>query len=217
MDEEKNVQTTNAPLQSEQKETTPAQEDPSDRLTPDHPRFKEVLERAKQAEGKVSELETAMQQLKEQITTRQEETGDDELTVEEERALARIDRGLRSKGYLTQDDLAVERRSQEYARLAKEYNGSNGLPKFDPTEVEIYAKKNGFSNLEKAYKDLHFDAFVQYQARHSTPPPSSEKPTGADRQVANTEFNAEAIAAMSDEEYERNREKILAAMRSPNK
>lgn len=213
MADEQNQQT-DAPLQSEQEQV---KQDPSDRLTPDHPRFKEVLERAKTAEGKVEDLQNQLNELKDQISTRQESTGDEDLTVEEERALEKIDKQLRSRGYITKDELVVEKRAQEYSRLSDKYSGSNGLPKFDPVEVQSHAKKYGFDNLEKAYKDLHFDAFVQLEAKknsNSINPPSSERAGGGDREPAKSEFSPEDIASMSDADYEKNRDKILSSMKT---
>lgn len=214
MNDQTDVQTQDAPLQSEQVETNQSI-DPSDKLTPEHPRFKEVLERAKSAEGKVEELQRQLDEISQRVDQRYQDTGDDELTADEIAWLNRVDRGLKAKGYVTQEELRAERKAMEYEKLSGKYNGSNGLPKFDVAEVEAHAKRNGFSNLEKAYKDLHFDAFVQVEAKRTTPnPPSSERPGGGDRDVRSTEFTPEAIAAMDDITYERNREKILASIKS---
>ena len=213
MADEQNQQT-DAPLQSEQEQV---KKDPSDNLTPDHPRFKEVIAEKNQLKEEVSSLKEQLEELKEQISTRQQETGNEDLTVEEERALEKIDKQLRNRGYITKDELVVEKRAQEYSRLSDKYNGSNGLPKFDAVEVQAHAKKYGFESLEKAYKDLHFDAFVQLEAKkngNSINPPSSERAGGGDKQPTKSEFSPEDIASMSDADYEKNREKILSSMKT---
>ena len=195
--------------------------DPSDNLTPDHPRFKDVIAKNHELNTQMETLKQQMEELKQNINTRQEATGDDELTVDEEKALDRIYAGLRAKkGVLTEADLRVEKRANEYGRLVGKYDGSNGLPKFVAIDVETHAKKNGYGdNYEAAYKDLHHDAIVQVEAKRMTAPPPNptqiEKGRG-DREIKIAEFTPEAIAQMSEEEYDKNRPAILAAMRNPS-
>jgi hypothetical protein len=213
---EDNKQDTIAPLQSDNKQGNP---DPSDNLTPEHPRFKEVVAEKNELKQTVAQLQSEMEEIKQSVANRQTREDDDSLTYEEQQALDRIDRGLKAKGYLTQDDLRARSRAAQYKEMEKTYDGKNGLPKFVPIEVETYAKTNGFGdNYEAAYKDMHFDAIVQQEAKKASqvvPAPTSEKPSSGERgNVADTEFTPEAIAAMSDEEYERNRDKIMGSMRS---
>ena len=193
--------------------------DPSDNLTPDHPRFKDVIAKNHDLNIQMETLKQQLEELKQNINTRQEATGDDEFTVDEEKALDKIYAGLRAKkGVLTEADLRVEKRANEYGRLVGKYDGSNGLPKFVALDIEAHAKKNGYGeNYEAAYKDLHHDAIVQAEAKKlTTPPPSPtqiEKGRG-DREVRVASFTPEDIAKMSDEDYEKNRAAIHAAMRN---
>ncbi len=211
----------NAPLQPNNDEgQNQPKSDPSDQLTPEHPRFKEVIAQNHELKDQIGDLQSQLKDVQDSINRRQEETGDDELTAEEEKSLDRIQKGLKTKyNVVTQEDLRVERRARTYDKLSDKYDGENGLPKFVPVDVEAHAKANGYGdNLEAAYKDMHFQAFVQAEAKKTgtkITPPTSEKPTGGDRdQIANTEFTPEAVAAMSDEEYEKNRDKILGGIKS---
>lgn len=195
--------------------TTEVSKDPSDQLTPEHPRFKEVVAEKNQLREEIGELKAEMQRLQERVSERQETQDDDSLTREEELALERIDKNLRQRGYVTKNDLEADKEGEKLTSLQGKYNGSDGLPKFVPDEVVIHAKKNGYGrNYEAAYKDMHFDAIVQVaQRRPNLQVPDSEKPTGGERKPATGEFTKEDIAKMSDAEYEANREKILSTVR----
>jgi hypothetical protein len=221
MNPDNSQESTNAPLQpdNKQEQDNQTKSDPSDNLTPDHPRFKEVVAEKNELKQTVNQLQSQMEELRQSISTRQSREDDDSLTYEEQQALDRIDRGLKAKGYLTEEDLRSRNRAENYKSLTKEYDGKNGLPKFVPIEVEAHAKANGYGdNLLAAYRDMHFDAIVQQESKRSANQPevpTSEKPASGQRgNVANTEFTPEAISQMSDEEYERNREKILGSIRS---
>jgi len=208
------------------KTTTTAVEDPSDRLTPDHPRFKEVLQRAKEAEEKSAELERKLEDLSEQIRTRQAKDDDDSLTEEEERALAKINAQLRKRyNFATKDDLeqlsSVEKRALTHDKLSTRFDGTNGYPKYDSLEVTEYAKRNGFGdNYEAAYKVLHHDAIVKVEARRlneSPTPPSSERASGGDRTIEGTQITPAKISAMDINDWEQNREKVLASIKDAAK
>lgn len=206
---------------AEQKLDEVKTEDPSDKLTPDHPRFKEVLNRAKESEGKVAELEQKLAQLQEQIAARQERTGDDDFTEEELKALARIEKGLASRGFVRKDDLQSEsfqiKLERQFERLNEKYDGTNGLPKFVADEVYAYAKKKGMTDdLESAYKLLNLDTIVEVEAKkrsNGLKPPTSERPTSGDRQGANLEVSPTDIAEMSDEDWEKKRIQILQSLK----
>lgn len=231
-DTNNNVQPNDAPLQPNQDEgsgvkdeSTPATEDKtqdtqttedaSDRLTPDHPRFKAVLDDNRVLKEKIEAIQAS-------ISARQAQTGDEELTAEERSSIEKIDREMKKRGYVTQDQLdansEVDRIALTHSRLSDKYNGSNGLPKYNALDVTTYAKSNGFgNNLEAAFRDMHFDAFVTVRAKQANAapqPPSSEKATGGDRQAPIAEFTAEQIANMTPEEWDQNRSKILGAIKS---
>lgn len=113
-----------ASLQSDQEQTTEetkvtvTQEDPADRLTPDHPRFKQVLNENRDLKERLDAVESRIQE-------RQEKTGEQELTYEEQSALDRLDQAFRRRGYVTKDDLAVKRQASELEKLSDKYDGSN--------------------------------------------------------------------------------------------
>lgn len=200
---------TKAPLESSKEESSEeTKNDPSDRLTPDHPRFKQVLERAKAAEGRVEEMERKLEQL--QNSLQKNETS--EYTDDQMEAIETIDRALKSRGYMTQDEFKELQRVQErqsmLTRLNDKYDGSNGLPKFEIDDVVAHAKSNGYgANYEAAYRDLHFDAFVQRAARKSIDPPKTEKPGSKEREVS-PGLTMNKINEMSLSEYSKHRAEI---------
>lgn len=195
----------------------PQKQDPRDAVTPDHPRFKEVLSELKEEREARKDLEAQIQELRSTVQS-QNEDQEDSFTEDEERALDKILIGLRKKGgIVSKDDLAEVNRIQERANLQKElqreYNGNNGYPKFDVVEVTEHAKKNGFGdNLKAAYKDLHYNAIVKVEAKKLNTPVEeveSERPSGGSRKIAG-EYTPEDIANMSDEEWAKNGDSIYA-------
>lgn len=204
----------------EQKLNEVKTEDPSDKLTPDHPRFKDVLARAKTAEEKQTQLEQELNDLRLKVEARQEKTGDDDFTDEELKALTRIEKGLAMK-FVRKDELQSEsfqiKLERQFERLNEKYDGSNGLPKFVADEVYAYAKRNGLTNnLESAYKLINYDAIVEVEAKKRSnvaAPPTSERPTSSDRSGVSTEVSPTEISEMSDFEWEQNRDKVLRSLK----
>jgi TolA-binding protein len=207
MDEEKDV------LESETIETTEDKADPSDNLTPDHPRFREVIAQNHELKGTVEQLQGQVEELRNSIQTKQD-AGED--TDEEELALRKIEKRMSTK-FVARDELERDKESTTLSGLEGKFNGSNGYPKFVPVDVVAYAKSKGYGrNYEAAYKDMHHDAIIQAEIRSvsSRPtPPTSEKPTGGDKDTQPSVISADDIANMSDEEYEKNREKILTSIK----
>lgn len=202
----------------EQKQDT---QDASDKMTPEHPRFKEVLNRAKTAEEKTTQLEQELEALRQQVQERQANTGEKEFTDEEERALAKIEKGLASRGFVKKQDLDSEtyqiRLEKELDRMTEKYDGSNGLAKFVADEVYAYAKKNGMEkNLEGAYKLMNYEANLEAEARRRSQgatPPRSERPTSQERIAANVDLTTSDVKNMSGEEWEKVRDKVLNGLR----
>jgi len=102
--------------------------------------------------------------------------------------------------------------------LSQKYSGKDGYPKFDSEEVNAYAKKNGFgNNYEAAYNDLHRDAIIRVEAKklnQDPKVPTSESPASqGERSITQEGLTPEQVANMSDEEYEKNREKILQGLK----
>lgn len=196
-------------------------QDPSDKMTPDHPRFKEVYNEAKESKAKVTQLETELAELKQKISERQVATGDSEFTEEEEKALERIEKGLAKRGFIKKEELDASsfqlRLEKEFQRLSEKYDGSSGEPKFVADEVFAYAKKKGMQNdLEGAYKLMNYDTLidVEIKKRSQGPkPPTSERPTSGTKIAANLSLTTEDIKNMSSEEWEAQRDKILQSLR----
>lgn len=192
-------------------ETTEGQ-DPSDRLTPEHPRFKEVIAKNHELEGTIGNLQSQIEELKSSINNKQD-SGED--TDVEEQALRKIERRMEEK-FARKEDLSADRQALQFERLSDKYNGKNGYPKFVPVDVVAYAKRNGYgNNTEAAYRQMHFDTIVQIEAKKAgtVQVPTSEKPGGGERQQEGTQLTPQDIGQMSPEEYMNNRDKILQATR----
>lgn len=207
-----------------EEQKTEVKSDPSDNLTPDHPRFKEVYSELKEARAKLEkmpELERQLQDLQEKIAVRQDKTGDDDFTDEELKALERIEKGLAKRGFVKNTDLKNEsfqlRLERDFQKMNEKYDGSNGLPKFVADEVFAFAKRNGMeNNLESAYKLMHYDTIIDVEAKKRSQgpqPPTSEKPKSGDRSGTATEMSPTDISEMSDAEWEQKREKILQSLK----
>ncbi len=205
-------------VETPQGEETPSdhKEDPSDKLTPDHPRFKDVLTRAKTAEEKADALEARLQELENQKTETRT-TNEDDLTEEERISLEKIERNLAKRGFVTQESLRVQQSANTLKNLGDKYDGKNGLPKFDRTDVVTYAKSKGFGdNYEAAYRDMHFDTILEQEAikRSKAPtPPLAEKPTAGAESSGKKRFTREQIANMSLEEYQQYQKSFHAAIK----
>lgn len=216
----------NAPLQSDQKEenvvTEQKPQEPSDQLTPEHPRFKQVIEKLHQSNKTIEELQEQLASLKESVNQRQEQTGQNELTDDERIALEKIDRQLKARGYVTKEELEssnrIEKRAIQIEKLSDKYDGTNGYPKFVAEDIIEFAEERGLrDNLEDAYFMMHRPTIIDIEAkkRFNTPNvPSSEKPTGGSRQAPIAEFTPEQIAQMSDEEWAKNESKIMSAFKA---
>jgi len=194
--------------------------DPSDNLTPEHPRFKQVIAENHELKENLQALQNDMDELKQTIQNRQQNTGNEELTTEEQEAMAKIERQMQAKGYVKKEDLEadkrVERRAQQITKLEDQHDGTDGYPRFVKEDVVEFAKRRGIDDLSIAYRELHFDAIVQVEAKKGTGgnPPGSEPPTGGEKgKPGGSEFTPEDIAAMSPEDYEKNRAKILSGLK----
>ena len=214
-----------APLQSDQKEEkVVVSSAPSDNLTPDHPRFKEVYDKMKAYEEKASEVDSLREQLEAlQSRISQPEHSQEDLSYEEQQAIEKIEKALAKKNLFVkkedwESDRAAEKRSQEYLRLSQVHNGSDGLPKFDPQEVTLFARKNNLGdNLEAAYNLMHMDAKIQLESRKAAQgfsPVEMERPTAAViKSPSGMTLTSTDIATMSDEEYEQKRAEIHASLK----
>lgn len=71
-----------------------------------------------------------------------------------------------SSGKISEEDIDKVLRLRE---LKSKYNGSNGLPEFNPDELKEYAKENGIdwerADREKVYKLKYENELLDYQKR----------------------------------------------------
>lgn len=173
-------------------------------------------ERAKrhELEAKVAELESKLE-----ARTTNSNPDDDEL----ETAVERLTPYLQKRGFITAQQKEDEDRAAQYAKdlenLSQKYNGNDGRPTFDPTEVANHAKKQGIFNLEAAYRDLHWKELIDFEKKQSFPndveterPNSTNNSKPGERVKLTAEFLRDRLAQPDGKEwYEKNRDKILAA------
>lgn len=173
-------------------------------------------ERAKrhELEAKVAELESKLES-----RTTNSNPNDDELEI----AVEKLAPYLQKRGFITAQQKEDEDRAAQYAKdlenLSQKYDGKDGRPTFDPTEVANHAKKAGIFNLEAAYRDLHWKELIDFEKKQTTSDdvetekPNSTNPSKPGERVKLTaEFLRDRLAQPDGKEwYEKNREKILAA------
>lgn len=167
-----------------------------------------------QMEAKMAELESKIGSMSPASSQ------DDELELAVER-LAPI---LQKKGFITSQQKEDEDRAAKYARdledLSHKYDGSDGRPAFDPSEIAEYAKANGIFNLEAAYQHKNWKELVDWEKkRDSSDDIPTEKPSSPSKSNERVVLTSESLKKRMAEPdgalwYEKNREKILAAMQN---
>lgn len=181
-----------------------------------------LLKEIQSERAKRHELESKIAEIESKLETRPTNSsqGDDELELAVER-LAPI---LQKKGFITSQQKEDEDRANKYAEdlknLSKRYDGSDGRPTFDPTEVANYAKSNGIFNLEAAYRDMHWKELVDWEKKQdSSDNVETEKPSSSiqskpgERVKLTSEYLKQRLAEPDGKAwYEKNRDKIIAAM-----
>lgn len=170
-------------------------------------RFKEVNDQLRELKAKES---ARTLQTSEGDTTEPSTSIDIDKEIEER--LDRLAPVLEKKGFVTERKLTadkeVEMRTNEAKSLMTEYNGENGLPKFDLDEVTAYMKdKRFYGSYKDAYTLIHHDAIVAKAVADATAKKAPSTTTTTGGQVfsqAPAEAGAlsrEGIAKMSVEEY----------------
>ena len=118
-------------------------------------RFAEVNAKANEWETKYRELEGKFNQPKVESNPQKEQIKE---------ALKPI---LKELGFVSHEDLAQQEEDKqvqsEIASLAKQYDGSDGRPKFAKDEVIKYAIDNKIGSVEAAYKLLHEKDLINWQ------------------------------------------------------
>lgn len=108
----------------------------------------------------------------------------------------------------------------EHTHLEDKYDGSDGRPKYDRSEVEAYMRANGIYKPEVAYKDMNEQELIDWHLKESS---SSKKnrpymtPPASPGKGDEGAITREKIAEMQGkpiwrEWYEKNRTKILSLM-----
>ena len=118
-----------------------------------------------------------------------------------------------------QEDMVLE---NEYSRLETTYDGDDGRPVFDKTEIEDHMGKSGIYNPEKAYKDLYEDELFEWKTENAgkkTRRKSDDGRAYSEKPTAQTASKSEPLTANSLRErlakpdgrewWDKNRERLL--------
>ncbi len=88
---------------------------------------------------------------------------------------------LRQRGMATTQEvnamMAQIMRNQSHTQLESEHNGSDGLPKYDRTEVEDHMKRENIGNPRAAFRDMYYDEHMDAQRVTKKRKTYSEKPS----------------------------------------
>lgn len=66
---------------------------------------------------------------------------------------------------MVQDAININALETWKGKMASEYDGTDGKPKFNWDELDTYMQKKGLTDPEVAFRDLHFDALADLRAK----------------------------------------------------
>jgi len=190
---------------------------------------KQVTKKDRSAEGRINELIAQTKQLSGKLESMEKNTAPP-LAPKEPPApqVVRAIDQLKGMGFVHKDELDNRVRSlenqmvisAEHSRLMDTYGGSDGRPKYDPTDVEKYMREKDIYQPEIAYKAMHEAELLDWNIKQSsttqtqktyTAPPTS--PGGRGSQVITRDKIKEMQSSPEWRSwYEKNREKILTLM-----
>lgn len=132
----------------------------SDEQRVPYSRFKETNDRLKETSEKIAQYEKRLNELESSGKPKNPQ-------------LDQVKKVLNDLGYVTKEDVDAEikreredaRLNLELSRLETQYNGKDGLPKFNRQQVVDYAIQNGITNPEVAYRQMNFDKIVDQRIK----------------------------------------------------
>lgn len=206
--------------QQRQSSSSDAQKSPEeiawdDLSGPAQERFKRIIQEKNALEQKLgSQVQQDSQWAQRQYPDQTQEPGDE---------FNRAVKALREKAkFATQDDLYALvgqiQEDREHERLSDKYDGSNGLPKYDKTEVRDYMKrKNMYGNPEAAFRDMYFDEFVDNGKKVVRRGGGyvTEKPGAGSAASRNEPMTLEKLKAELDPANPKSRENYAKYMKNP--
>jgi hypothetical protein len=126
-------------------------------------RFSEVNNKAKELEDKIRQLESRFDKPEVDVDPKQEQIRE---------SLKQIAPVLKELGFVSRDELAQQEEDKqvqaELSALEKQYDGSDGRPKFVREDVVKYAIENKIGSVEAAYKLLHEKNLIDWQIARAT-------------------------------------------------
>ena len=181
-----------------------------------------LLKEVQAERAKRHELEAKMAELESKFEANNSNPNQDDIDLE--LIADRLAPTLQKRGFITAQQREDEERANEYAKQLKDlsgkYDGKDGRPAFDPSEVANYAKNTGIFNLEAAYRDMHWKELVDFEKKQTnddiveTEKPNSTNQSKPNEKILLTREYLEKRLKEPDGKqwYEKNHEKIHAAM-----
>jgi hypothetical protein len=166
-------------------------------------RFDEVLRERNELRELKAKLEAERQEQERMASMTPEDQAQQEQMLKAKEALKKL-------GVITQEDFQQLQQQEaaknmfvsEMNRLSAEYNGKNGLPKFEPQEVakymdEMMSKGQHITDPETAYKLKYYDAIIDAKAKSQKSTAYAEKQAGGVQEVNDTRDSELEAAAES--------------------
>jgi hypothetical protein len=145
--------------------------------------------------------------------------------------LQRAKEQIKTLGYVDEETLEKKVRQMEdrilldseHSRLEKGFTGSDGRPKYDRAEIEVFMRTKGVYNPEIAYEQLYKSELFDWNLKQAqknqpaTPRSDSGQAKGAEDKGGSQTITRDSIREkMATPEwrsfYDKNREKILTLM-----
>lgn len=200
-------------------------------------RFVHVLKERDELRKRIDEIQSNQIQYVPPVPPIQPKAVDPDIVTDEQKLA--VQRMKEKYGFATQEDIEAERQGllgqlqkmqdnilldTEYNRLETMYDGRDGRPAFDRTEIEDHMRKTGIYNPEKAFDDLYKDELFDWKmSRHGKTDPTERKQSFSERPSAMTATKSEPLTKESLKErlsksdgrewWEANRERLLPQLK----
>lgn len=187
--------------------------------------------KSRTAESRIDELTGEKKNLEEQLEKAKADSKtpmpptDGKVSPEVQRAVDQ----LKSLGFVSKDDLDDRLRATEdrstlnslHTGLESRYDGSDGRPKYDRKEIELFMKDKGIWEPQIAYDSLNKDELLDFELKKAEenkkqkPYVEKQGQTQVDREgdaITREKINEWMKTPEGKAKYEKNRKKILTLM-----
>lgn len=200
-------------------ETSDTQETESE----EKPKSRTAEARIDELTGEIKDLRSQLEEAKLNKTPMPE--SEDKISPEVQKAVSYF----KNLGFVSKEDLeeklrVVEDRNtlnSEHSQLANTYDGSDGRPKYDKSDVEKFMRERGVYDPLIAYNELHKDELLEFELKRAEEN-KKQKPYVEKQGLTQVNRDDDVITREKIQQwmktpegrvkYERNRKKILTLM-----